>query len=100
MRNILLKLVKRRREELERRNQKYRRELQQRRRNKWQKFKKKYRKSDRSKTKKVPQTAKQNPNEVKAPSENTKDLKLTSGIEDHANCVSFSENKALKLEKQ
>ena len=35
-----------------------------------------------------------------SPSENTKDLRLTSDIEDHASCVNFSENKALELEKQ
>ena len=44
--------------------------------------------------------AEQNPTEVKSPSENTKDLRLTSDIEDLASCVSFSENKALELEKQ
>ena len=49
---------------------------------------------------KVPQTAEQNPNEVKAPSENTRELKLTSGIENHGNCIRLSENKALNLEKQ
>ena len=49
---------------------------------------------------KVPQTAEQKPNEVKTPSKNTQELKLTSGIENHVNCVSFFENKALKFEKQ
>ena len=44
--------------------------------------------------------AEQNPYKVKAPSKNTQELKLTSGTEDHTNCVSFPENKALKLEKQ
>ena len=42
----------------------------------------------------------QNPSEVKARLENTIELKLTSGIEDHGNSVSLSENKALNLEKQ
>ena len=88
------------REELERRNQNYRKELQQRRRNKSKKIKTKYQKSDRSRIQKVPQTAEQNPNKVKTPSKNTQELKLTSGIENHVNCVSFFENKALKLEKQ
>ena len=37
---------------------------------------------------------------MKTPSKNTQELKLTSGIENHVNCVSFYENKALKLEKQ
>ena len=64
------------------------------------KFKKKYRKSDRLKTHKVPQTAEQNLNEVKSPSENTTKLELTPNIEDHANYVSVSEKKALALEKQ
>lgn len=67
---------------------------------KWQKFKIKYQKSDTSKTPKIPQTTEQNPYEVKARSKNTKKLKLKSGIEDHANCVSFSENEALELEKR
>ena len=84
------------RAELERRNQNYRRELQQRRRNKWKIFNTKYQKSDRSRI----QMAEQNPNEVKTPSKNTQELKLTSGIENHVNCVSFFENKALKFEKQ
>ena len=88
------------REELERRNQKQRRELKQRRRIKWQKFERKYQKNDRSKIQKVPQTAEQNPHEVKAPWKNAQELKLISRIEKHANCVCFSENKALKLEKQ
>ena len=64
------------------------------------KFKKKYQKSDRLKTHKVLQTAEQNLSEVKSPSENTTKLKLTPNIEDHANCVSVSEKKALELEKQ
>ena len=88
------------REELERRSQNYRRELRKCRRNKWKKIKTKYQKSDRSRIQKVPQTAEQNPNKVKTPSKNTEELKLTSGIENHVNCVSFYENKALKLEKQ
>ena len=88
------------REELQRKNQKYRRELQQPRKNKWKQFKTKYQKSDRSKIQRVPQMAKQNSNEVRAPLKNTQELKLTSDIENHANCVSFSENKALKLENQ
>ena len=37
---------------------------------------------------------------MKTPSKNTQELKLTSGIENYVNCVSFYENKALKLEKQ
>ena len=84
------------REEMERRNQNYRKELQQRRRNKWKKFKTKYQKSDRSRI----QMAEQNPNEVKTPSKNTQELKLTPCIEIHVNCVSFFESKALKFEKQ
>ena len=60
----------------------------------------KYQKSDRSRIQKVSQTAEQNPNKVKTPSKNAQELKLTSGIENHLNCVSFYENKALKLEKQ
>ena len=88
------------RDELERRNQKYRRELQQRRLNKWQKFKKRYQKSDRSKTQKVPQTTEQNSIEVKSASKNTTKLKLAPNIEDHANYISFTENKALELKKQ
>ena len=47
----------------------------------------------------MPHTAEQNPIEVKAPSKNTQELKLTSGVRNHGNCVSFSENKPLKLEK-
>ena len=51
--------VRRKRDELERRNQKYRRKLQQRRLIKWQKFKKKSQESDRSKSQntRIPQTA-------------------------------------------
>ena len=51
--------VRRKRDELERRNQKYRRKLQQRRLIKWQKFKKKFQQSDRSKSQntRIPQTA-------------------------------------------
>ena len=51
--------VRRKRDELERRNQKYRRKLQQRRLIKWQKFKKKCQESDRSKSQntRIPQTA-------------------------------------------
>ena len=47
----------------------------------------------------MPHPAEQNPIEVKAPSKNTLELKLTSGIGNHGNCLSFSENKPLKLEK-
>ena len=88
------------REELERRDQKCRRELQQSKRNEWQKFKTKYQKTDRLRIHKVPQTAEKNLGTVKAPSKSTEELKWTSYIGNHANCASFSENKALKLEKQ
>ena len=83
------------REELERRNQNYRKELQQRRRNKSKKIKTKYQKSDRSRIQKVSQTTEQNPHKVKTPSKDAQELKLTSDIDNHLNCVSFYENKAL-----
>ena len=61
-----------------------RRELKLCRRN-GKKFKKYIKSDDSSKTQKVPRTAEQNLNEVKA-----------SDIEDHENYVSFSENNVLK----